>query len=137
MSERPFYDPYSREINADPFASFKRLRDEAPLYYSEELDFYALSRFEDIQAARADVSTYSNTHGILFERMHHRNPELPRSMLTEMDPPEHARLRHVSARQFSPKVMAGLEDRVRKVCGHLLDEAGQADTFDYIAEVGK
>ena len=40
------YDPYDHETIFNPHAIFRRLRDEAPLYYSERYDFYAISRFE-------------------------------------------------------------------------------------------
>ena len=39
-----YYDPYDFDIDADPYPVWKRLRDEAPLYYNEKHDFYALSR---------------------------------------------------------------------------------------------
>ena len=44
-----YYDPYDFEIDADPYPVWKRLRDEAPLYYNEKHDFYALSRFDDVK----------------------------------------------------------------------------------------
>ena len=43
-----YYDPWDAELNADPYPMFKRLRDDAPLYYNEPHDFYALSRFDDV-----------------------------------------------------------------------------------------
>ena len=46
-----YYDPYDVEIDADPYPVFRRLREEAPLYYNEQHDFYALSRFDDVDAA--------------------------------------------------------------------------------------
>jgi hypothetical protein len=39
-----YYDPYDVQINADPYSAFRGLREEAPLYYNEQHDFYALSR---------------------------------------------------------------------------------------------
>ena len=44
-----YYDPYDFEIDVDPYPTFRRLRDEAPLYYNEKYDFYALSRFADVE----------------------------------------------------------------------------------------
>jgi hypothetical protein len=51
---RPYYDPYDAVIDADPYPVWKRLRDEAPLYYNERHEFYALSRFADVLAASLD-----------------------------------------------------------------------------------
>ena len=47
----PYYDPYDFEIDADPYPVWKRLRDEAPLYYNEKYDFYAISRYDDVERA--------------------------------------------------------------------------------------
>ena len=51
-----YYDPYDFEIDADPYPIFKRMRDEAPLYYNERHDFYALSRFDDVERCSDDAA---------------------------------------------------------------------------------
>ena len=45
------YDPYDVDLNLNPYPVFARLREEAPLYYNEQHDFYALSRFDDVNKA--------------------------------------------------------------------------------------
>jgi len=131
----PYYDPFSRAINSSPHAVFKRLRDEAPLYRNDELDFYALSRFDDLQAIRLDIATYTSTQGVLFERMLDRDQ--PQSMLIEMDPPEHAIYRRVTSRHFSPRAIGQLNETVRALCAEFLDaQAGKAE-FDFVDELAK
>ena len=49
-----YYDPYDVDINADPYPVFRRLREEAPLYYNEQHDFYAVSRYEDVERGLID-----------------------------------------------------------------------------------
>jgi cytochrome P450 len=133
--EAPYYDPFSREINRDPYAAFKRLRDDAPLYRNDEFDFYALSRFADIQTARLDVETYTSTDGVLFERMLDRDQ--PRSMLIEMDPPEHTIMRRVTSRRFTPRSINRLEGKVRELCREFLDPHVGSAGFDYVQEFAK
>ena len=58
------YDPYDPEIDADPYPVYRRLRDEAPVYYNEHYDFYALSRFEDVQRAFLDRETFSSAAAV-------------------------------------------------------------------------
>ena len=53
-----YYDQYSVEINADPYPVYRRLRDEAPLYYNDTHDFFAVSRFEDVEKGLLDAQTY-------------------------------------------------------------------------------
>ncbi len=61
------YDPYNVEIDVDPYPTYKRLRDEAPLYYNEKFDFWALSRFADVEAALRDVDNLSSAKGDILE----------------------------------------------------------------------
>ena len=61
------YDPYDREIDADPYPTYRRLRAEAPLYYNEQSDFYAVSRFDDVQRGLVDRETYSSARGSVLE----------------------------------------------------------------------
>ena len=53
-----YYDQYSVEINADPYPVYRRLRDEAPIYYNDTHDFFAVSRFEDVEKGLLDAQTY-------------------------------------------------------------------------------
>ena len=61
------YDPYDVGINADPYPVFRRLREEAPLYRNEAYDFYALSRFEDVERGLVDRDTYISSRGAILE----------------------------------------------------------------------
>ena len=62
-----YFDPYDVAIDANPYPVFRRLRDEAPLYYNEKHDFYALSRFEDVAAGLAGRETYISGRGGVLE----------------------------------------------------------------------
>ncbi len=62
------YDPYDVDQNINPFPMFARLREEAPLYYNPpDLDFYALSRFDDVNKAVIDHETFISGRGALLE----------------------------------------------------------------------
>ena len=63
-----YYDPYDFEIDNDPYRVWKRMRDEAPLYYNEKYDFYALSRFDDVEPALVDWETYRSGRGSISAR---------------------------------------------------------------------
>src|SRR3954454_11793116 len=82
------YDPYDYTIDADPHPVWKRLRDEAPVYYNEQHDFYALSRYDDVLNALVDAHTYKSGHGIVLE-MITPEPYENIEMMIMKDPPEH------------------------------------------------
>ena len=62
-----YYDPYDFEIDADPYPVWRRMRDEQPLYYNEKYDFYALSRFDDVERGLIDWETYRSGKSDILE----------------------------------------------------------------------
>ena len=126
-----YYDPYDRAIDADP--TWRRMRDEAPLYRNERFAFWALSRFQDVLDASADAETCSSARGTLLEMM---GKELPLRPMIFMDPPEHDRLRALVSRAFTPRRIAGLEPTIREIVrGHLEVQVGGSG-FDFVADFG-
>ncbi len=128
------WDPLSEKYKADPHPIWKRLRDEAPLYYNEELDFYAVSRFADVDAFSRDPKTFCSSHGTVLEIITAEKSEL--DMMIFMDPPEHTRYRRLVSKAFTPRRMAELEEDIRALCARLLDEQVGKDSFDYVQDFG-
>ena len=83
-----YYDPYDVEIDADPYPVWRRLRDEAPLYYNEKYDFYALSRFDDVEPCLIDWDTYRSGKGSILELIK-ADFEIPPGLILFEDPPIH------------------------------------------------
>jgi cytochrome P450 len=133
-SETPLaWDPISEQYKDDPHAVWRRLRDEVPVYYNPAHDFYALSRFVDVDAAHRDPKTFSSAHGTVLELM---GPEILGGMMIFTDPPDHTRLRRLVSKAFTPRRMAVLEEEVRALCASLLDPLIGRGTFDYVQDFG-
>lgn len=130
-----YYDPYDFEIDNDPYPVWKRLRDEAPLYYNEKYDFYAVSRWDDVERALMDWDSYRSGYGTTFEIIQART-EMPPGVILFEDPPIHDAHRALLARVFTPKRMNAIEPLVRQFCATALDELAGADRFDIIAHLG-
>jgi cytochrome P450 len=130
-----YYDPYDFEIDVDPYPIFRRLREEAPLYYNEKYDFFALSRFDDVESGLKDWQTYSSAKGSLIEIIKADIDMPPGSIIFE-DPPAHTRHRSILSRVFTPKRMLEIEPKVREVCAETLDPLVGGDGFDFIADLG-
>ncbi len=131
----PYYDPFDFEIDADPYPTWKRLRDEAPLYRNERYDFYALSRFDDVAAAFKDWRTYSSARGTVLEIIKSGMDVPPGFMIFE-DPPVHDYHRGLVSRVFTPKKMNALESKLRDFCARSLDPHVGTGRFDFIADLG-
>jgi cytochrome P450 len=129
------FDPFSEEFFNDPTEVYRRLRDEAPVYYSERHGFYALSRFADVLAAHRDWEAFSSAHGVeLF--LLSKDPEEVRSYrnIIMMDPPEHDRFRALVSRVFTPRAVTALEPMIRDVIGSFLDPLNDRREFDAVAD---
>src|SRR5215470_12482118 len=130
-----YYDPYDVEIHADPYPAFRRLREEAPLYYNERYDFYALSRFDDVERGFVDHHTFSSAHGGVLEAIK-AGYTAPSGVFIMEDPPVHTAHRGVLARVFTPKKVSALEPQIRRYCAEVLDPLVGAGGFDFVADVG-
>ncbi len=130
-----YYDPYDFEIDDDPYPIWKRMRDEAPLYYNEKHDFFALSRFADVEPALVDWETYRSGRGSILELIR-AEIELPPGIILFEDPPIHDVHRGVMSRVFTPKKMNALEPQVRDFCARCFDPLVGSEGFDLVRDFG-
>ena len=134
-TSRVRYDPYDVEINADPYPVFRRLREEAPLYYNEQHDFFAVSRFQDVERGLIDRETYISGRGAVLELIK-ANIEFPSGVVIFEDPPRHTMHRGLVSRLFTPRKVAALEPKIREFCARSLDPVVGTGRFDFIADLG-
>jgi cytochrome P450 len=130
-----YFDPYDVEINADPYPAFARLREQSPLYYNEQHDFYALSRFADVNKALVDHETFSSARGAIVELIK-ANIDIPPGTVIFEDPPIHDVHRKLLARMFTPRKINALEPKIREFCAQSLDPLVGAKRFDFITDFG-
>jgi cytochrome P450 len=128
------WDPFDESLKDDPHRVWKRLRDEAPVYYNEQYDFWALSRFDDIDRAHRDPQRYSSAHSTVLESM--TDEAQTEGMMIFLDPPEHTALRRLVSKAFTPRRVAELEHEIRNLCASLLDAQQGETSFDYVQDFG-
>jgi cytochrome P450 len=130
-----YYDPYDWEIDTDPYPVWKRLRDEAPLYHNERYDFFALSRFADVEKASVAWRTFISGKGSVIELIKSGHEIPPGSILFE-DPPAHDLHRSLLSRVFTPRRMLSIEPQVREFCARSLDPLVDREGFDFVKDLG-
>jgi cytochrome P450 len=135
-SDALYYDPYSVELNMNPFAMFARIREEAPLYYNDSHDFYALSRYEDVNKALIDHETFISGKGALLEIIK-SGMEIPPGTLIFEDPPLHNIQRNLLSRMFTPRKVAALEPQIREFTARCLDPLVGTGKFDFVNDLGE
>ena len=133
-TENLYYDPFDYEVDANAQAIWKRMRDEAPLYWNDRHKFYALSRYDDVLRAVLDTNAFSSAHGTTADGI--GPAPINMSMMIFMDPPEHTWHRRIVGRAFTARTLAGLEDRVTRLCANLLDRLEGRREFDFLEEYG-
>jgi cytochrome P450 len=127
------YNPFGFALHDDPYATYRRLRDEAPVYWNAELEFWALSRFDDVLAGFRDVERLSSSNGVALENRGGGGSRF-RQMI-EMDPPEHTSFRKLVNRVFTTRRVEEMEAQVRGVVSAYVDAIAPRGEADLVADV--
>ncbi|WP_313808733.1 cytochrome P450 [Sphingobium sp.] len=123
------YDPRDPATVDDPFAAFRRLRDEAPVYRLRNEPFWVLSRFADVEAAMFDWKTFSSAKGNLI----YEDPARVGRTMATCDPPRHDAMRRSIGTGYTPKRVRAHEQRIAQLVDDLLDRIDPAG-FDFVTQ---
>ncbi|MGJ6124060.1 cytochrome P450 [Mycolicibacterium sp. Y3] len=134
-TDKVYYDPWDAALNANPYPTFKRFRDETPLYHNEIHDFYAVSRFDDVNRALVDHASFSSARGAVLEIIK-AGVEIPPGSLIFEDPPLHDIHRNLLSRAFTPRKINALEPKVREFTARCLDPLVGGDRLDFVKDLG-
>ena len=126
------FDPYSEDFYNDPFDIYRRMREDAPLYYDEKEDFYALTRHEDVAAAFKDFDTYSSARGCDLAMVRKGISPEQKSIIF-MDPPEHRHMRSLLNKAFTPRAIQSQVETIHEVIDKYLG-ACNPENFDIVQE---
>jgi cytochrome P450 len=126
------FDPFSEEFFNGPWEIYRRMREEAPVYYNKEHDFYALSRHEDVAAAFKDYQTYSSAYGLDLATVKSDEP-MPVKMIIVMDPPEHRQMRSLVNKVFTPRAIEALRPMVTETIDRYLAKVDRT-RFDVVQD---
>ncbi|HEX3706814.1 MAG TPA: cytochrome P450 [Mycobacteriales bacterium] len=131
-SEPVVFDPFSDDFYNSPYETYRRMRDEAPVYLDEQYGFYAITRHEDVLACFRDTETFSSSHGIDLEMVLSGNPP-PVPLVIMLDPPEHRTMRSLVNRVFTPNAVKKLEPMARETISRFLAECDPSG-FDVVQD---
>lgn len=127
------FSPYDYQIHEDPYPTYARLRDEAPLFHNPEVGFWALSRYDDVIDGLRDSARFSSAHGVSLEPSAYGPDAHKTSSFIAMDPPMHGRMRGLVSRGFTPRRVEKMEPDIRALARTHIDEAlGRGPALDLI-----
>lgn len=128
------FDPFSQDFFDGAYDTYRRLRNEAPVYYSKKWDFWALTRYDDVAPATKDHETFSSAKGATLDMVKAHDDAIPvPKVIISMDPPEHQKMRRLVSNVFTPRAIAALEDMVREKVYERI-EALNPEQFDAVAD---
>jgi cytochrome P450 len=127
------FDLYDREIYASPEGVYRRLRDEAPLYYNEQHKFYAVSRFEDVARVLTDREIFLSGKGNVFQ-IAAAGIEMPEGLFICEDAPLHTIHRRLVSRLFTPKAISQIEPQITKLFHDAAESLVGVERFDFIKD---
>jgi cytochrome P450 len=126
------YDPLSYGDYDYPYDLYKRLRDDAPVYYNAERNVYIVSRYADVRAGMGDHVRFSNRFGNDIDGTH---DSYGKGLLVAQDAPRHTALRAAVRRTFSARAILAREDGVRQYVRTLLQDMWEKGGGDFATEV--
>jgi cytochrome P450 len=125
------FDPFSEEYFTNPFEIYRRMRTEAPLYYSADQDFYALTRHADVSAALKDHEAFSSSRGCDLAMV--QSDEPPQKSIIFMDPPDHRHMRSLLNKAFTPRAVQAQKDTIVEQIDRFLGRI-TSDEFDVVQD---
>jgi cytochrome P450 len=135
MTDAVTFDPYDYALQDDPYPTYKRLRDEAPLHHDEEHDFWLLTRHEDVYRVFRTDRGFSSRMGVTLDKSAWTRHAHKSMSFLAMDPPEQIRLRRLVSQGFTPRRVARLEVQIQRITDHYLGECLEAGDVDWIGDL--
>jgi cytochrome P450 len=128
---------------ADPFPFLARARAEAPVFYSSELDYWVVTRYEDVRAIFRDPATFSSEN---TQSPYKAWPDAVQRVLDEggfsgfsglsaRQPPDHTRIKGFVQKAFTPKRVALLEPDIRSLVVSMIDRMAPRGRADWVADL--
>jgi hypothetical protein len=127
-------DPFAYEFHEDPYPTYRALRERAPIYWNEEIGFWAFSRHADVLAGFKNWEQFTNTGGISLEVGELSADSTTVLSILAMDPPRHDRIRALVSKGFTPRRVADLEPSIRTLSVRYLERVREAGRMEYVAD---
>lgn len=128
-----YFDMYDRDLYASPYAMYRRLRDEAPLYWNEEYRFYAVSRSADAARVLGDRATFISRKGGVYQ-IAAAGIEMPPGLFIFEDPPLHTIHRSLVSRLFTPKAVSRIEPQIHALFHRAAESLAGVPRFDFVTD---
>ena len=137
------FDPFVEPYLSDPYPFWMRAREQEPVFFSPQIDYWVVTRYEDIKAIFSDPQTFSAGNAQTpirplaagVTKMLRDGGLKTRPVMSNCDPPEHARIRKHTWGAFTPKRVAQLEPQIRGLVTRYIDRIENQKRADLVREM--
>ena len=138
MSDFEVYDP-QLYLEGVPWDTFKKMRAEAPVYFHAQpggRGFWAVTKHADLVQISRDPGTFSSHRGATFIKDHPEDDlTAMQTMMVNMDPPSHVKLRNMVKHAFAPATLVTLEPKIRRCVREIIDNVAHKGECDFVSEI--
>lgn len=130
-------DPYDEAILAAPEAFYADLRAIGPFAYIPKYAILACGRYGEVKEVFGDHDRFVSSRGVGLVDFEQADPWRPPSIILEVDPPEHTRVRRILSRALSPKVMREGADMFATTAKHMVADVMAKGRFDAVEDLAE
>ncbi len=141
-SQQKEFHLFAPQALQDPYPLYRQMRQDAPVYYSEENRFWVLTKYRDVEAALRDDRLSADRSQLFFSQLQGVDLrkvknflKLFNNMMIEKDPPEHTGLRKIANRGFKEKALANWHGIVQSTVDTLLNRVKNQGRMDIVADL--
>jgi hypothetical protein len=121
------FKPISQDFIGDPLPWLRQARETTPVFFAPDFNFWALTRYEDIERAFTDWESFSNASLAVVPVPEEFADKVPPGFfatgaLISQDPPEHTKRRKMLNKGFSRSIMQKMEAPIEQICNDLIDD---------------
>jgi cytochrome P450 len=137
------FNPFDPRLRTDPYAVYKALRDNAPVYWSEIMQVWVLTRYDDILAVLRDQSRFSSDRQRATNRFVQQMEEFRQASgpvgrtptMLSLDPPAHTRMRNLVNKAFTPRVVERIRPHIQEIADELIDALPESGRIDAVTDL--
>lgn len=137
------FNPFEEPFLTDPYSFWQRAREQAPVFFSSELDYWVVTRYDDIKAVFSDPATFSAANAQTpirplapdVVKMLREGGLKTRRVMSNNDPPDHSRIRRYAIGAFTTRRVAQLEPSIRSLVNRFIDRIAPNGRADLVREM--
>ncbi len=130
-------DPFDTAYFDDPYPAQAAMRAAGPYFWLSRYGIGAVARHDSVRTVLTDWQSYCSSRGVGMEDFARHGRFRLRSLILEVDPPEHDAARRVLNRVLSPAVLAKLREDFFAAADDMVADLVRRRTFDAIVDLAR